>query len=110
MRSVLGKTAFHFRNEGLWGTLRRGWHRLVEPWYEWRLGIRSAPYIRLPELGVDDPACHDYEPTAFADIWRILRHLAIRPGRDVLLDYGAGMGRMVAAAAMQPFAGSSASS
>ncbi len=103
MWHLLRRTAFHIRNEGLAGALRRGWHRLADPWYEWRLGIRSAAYIRLPALGINDPACHDYEPTAFADVWRILRHLPIEPGRAVLLDYGAGMGRMLAAAAMHPF-------
>ncbi len=91
------------REEGLRRAIARAWDRIVDRWNDWRLGIRSSGYITTSELGIDDPGCNDYEPTHYADIRRILRGLAIEPGRDVLLDYGAGMGRMMVAAAEYPF-------
>lgn len=103
MPGLIRRAWTRLKNEGFQQTLIRTGNRLVESWYDWRLGISSASYIRMAELGIDDPDYHDYEPTDYRDLWRILDGLSIRPGCDVLLDYGAGMGRMMAAAALYPF-------
>ena len=93
----------HLKNEGFHRTLARVWSRWQDFWDEWRLGIYSSPYIKACDMGIDDPAYHDCQPTDFPNLWRILDSLPIAAGRDVLLDYGAGMGRMMVAAGMYPF-------
>jgi len=103
MLHLLRKTYARLRSEGFRRTFEWARNRWQDLWDEWRLGIQSAPYVKASELGIDDPACHDCQPTDFPNLWRILDSLPIDEDQDVLLDYGAGMGRMMVAAGMYAF-------
>ena len=103
MARLFSRLNARLKKDGWRRTIGRACDRLTEPWHEWRLGLHSSPYVRMTEIGIDDPDYHDYEPTQFANIRRIFGSLTIDPGRDVFLDYGAGMGRMMVMAAMEPF-------
>ena len=76
---------------------------LSELYHEWRLGIRTLGYVDRKQLGYDSREYHFYAPTAYRDLRKALRLVPIRENRDVFLDYGSGMGRVIVAAAMYPF-------
>jgi len=77
-------------------------HGLSEFYYERRLGIRTLGYVDRKQLGYRSREYHFYAPTAYRDLNKALRLVAIRPGEDVFLDYGSGMGRVIIAAAGYP--------
>lgn len=77
--------------------------RLSELFYEWRLGIISDTEILLDRLGITDTGCHDYLATGYIRFHQLMRHITIREGKDVFLDYGSGMGRAVILAATYHF-------
>jgi hypothetical protein len=78
-------------------------HLLRERYHDARLGIRTtgkvfpAAYVRRPDL------YQPYAPTAYRNFRAAMRHISIRPGADVFVDYGAGKGRVVVLAAECPF-------
>jgi SAM-dependent methyltransferase len=78
-------------------------YAVTEAWYEWRLRIHTLGYLTREELGVADRSVGYYAPTAYWDFRRAMRRLAVRPGEDVFLDVGSGMGRVVVMAALHPF-------
>lgn len=102
MLHLLNRIYARLRSDGFRRTCQRARDRWRDLWDECRLGIYSAPYVKAAELGIDDPAYHDCQPTDFPNLWRTLDSLPIVADQDVLLDYGAGMGRMMVAAAMYP--------
>ena len=59
---LLRSIAFRLRRDGLSGAVRHAAYRAIEQWDEWRLGIKSSPYIKLSELGLKGELCHDYAP------------------------------------------------
>ncbi|MHC4981625.1 MAG: class I SAM-dependent methyltransferase [Planctomycetota bacterium] len=83
--------------------LRLAGYGLSELYNDWRLGISTLGYIDRKELGYGSRECHFYAPTAYRDLKKALRLVPIRPGRDVFLDYGSGMGRVIVTAATYPF-------
>jgi len=93
------------RRKGLWRTLRYGVHWCFEKYHERHLGIQTAGYIHLSDLGLGehDPTCGSYEPISYRSILTALLSLDIRPDRDVFIDYGSGKGRAVIVAATFPF-------
>lgn len=102
MLGLLGKTVRRVREEGLVDTFHWARFRLYEEWHERRLGIDSKGYIEADELGYVAPGYH-YEPAYYRSIHQALAQVRLRPWEDVFLDYGAGMGRVVVAAARRPF-------
>lgn len=102
MDSILKKVVTRLREDGLWNTSRWGARTICARFYEWKMGINTRGFIPWDQL-TDDPACVDYEPTAYHCIDAVFRHLDIRAGRDVFLDYGCGKGRAILRAAMFPF-------
>jgi SAM-dependent methyltransferase len=74
-----------------------------ETWYERRLGIHTLGYRTREELGIENKASGYYAPTAYLDFRKAMRLVDVRPGEDVFLDFGSGMGRVVVMAAMLPF-------
>lgn len=78
-------------------------HRLTERYYERRFGIRTAGKVDLKTLGIHDPLCKIYAPTAYRSFRAVAHRIAIASGGDVFLDCGAGKGRVVCLAAMLPF-------
>lgn len=68
--------------------------------FEWMLGLDTAGRIRLDDLGVAGAGRENYSPVSWAALRRALPR-GLGPG-DVLLDLGAGKGRMLFMAARHP--------
>jgi SAM-dependent methyltransferase len=78
--------------------------RILEPWYERRLGIETRGTVSRDVLGYDDPDCHPYGASSYGNLRRILRALRVQPGSgDLLVDFGSGKGRVLVRAALEPF-------
>ncbi len=96
------------RTKGLGGTCRAVADRVeewaLEPYFERHLGIATTGAVLHAALGYQEVECAHYAPSAYGNIRRIMRALDIRPGKDVLLDYGSGKGRVAVVAALYPFA------
>jgi hypothetical protein len=78
-------------------------HNASERYHERRLGIDTAGTLGMQELGIDEPGHGEYGPTPFRDFQSMFRRVPIRPGQDVLIDYGSGKGRALILAANYPF-------
>lgn len=78
-------------------------YRVTEQWYERRLNIDSTAVIELSEFGLHDHRLLECRPTDYRTIRRAFRALPIRPAIDVLLDVGAGTGRVLVMAGTFPF-------
>lgn len=87
---------------GFRNTLRRVWRKASNRLREHRLGIRTTGSITGGELEFD-AASFGYQPIPYASFDAAMCHVSIRPGEDVFVDYGCGMGRAVVLAATYPF-------
>jgi SAM-dependent methyltransferase len=103
-RKVFGNVLRSIREEGVLSTSRNLALRLIEKYYERRLGIDSLEAVSLDEMQLTDRQYHRYTATDFLSFQRIMKAVSIAPGRDVFLDYGAGKGRVLVMAATRPFA------
>lgn len=95
LRSSLAK-------RGLQNTICRIWRAASSYWRERRLGIRTNGSIAGSEMEFD-AASFGYQPVPYASFAAAMRHVSLRPGEDVFLDYGCGMGRALVLAATYPF-------
>lgn len=78
-------------------------HAMRERYLEWRLGISTADEMSAGELGHPSADYHDYGPTSYVGIDRMLGAIPRTPRGDVFVDFGSGKGRAVILAAMHPF-------
>jgi SAM-dependent methyltransferase len=77
-------------------------NRVSDGLWDVRLGTRTAGLISIETLIADWRGCHDYFPTSYRELRRVLDDLS--PGSsDVFLDIGAGKGRALIVAAAYPF-------
>lgn len=93
----------HFTARHLVQKLRYVLFRISEIFYERRFGIVSDMEILNDQLGITDMSCHDYLATGYLRFRQLMKHIEIRDGEDVFLDFGSGMGRAVILAATYPF-------
>ena len=77
-------------------------YRLSERYHDWRLGIRTTGMLTPDELG-GDAHCQPYEAIHYGCLRIIMDYFDPTADRDILLDYGSGMGRAVVIAATRPF-------
>ncbi len=77
-------------------------YRLSERYHDWKLGIRTTGLIESHELG-HDSHCQPYEAIHYQCLNIVMDYFSPDPRRDVMLDYGCGMGRAVVVAATRPF-------
>lgn len=77
--------------------------RVADYVQERRLGIRSGGLIPIETLMEDWEGNHDYAPTSIRAFRAFIGSVEIEAGRDVFVDYGCGMGRVLALAAEYPF-------
>jgi len=70
--------------------------------YEKRYGVRTAELIELDKLGIAGEGRGYYVAASWRTLRRTLSRKEITP-RDVFVDFGSGMGRMVLEAARFPF-------
>ncbi|MGQ0603400.1 MAG: hypothetical protein ACT4QE_17090 [Anaerolineales bacterium] len=96
----------HFQNllveRGLLGTLTYLPNAIRERLWRWQFGIGQTlvdygELKNLPALGHHHVASHN------VDFRQAMRFVDVRPGRDVFLDYGSGMGVALMMAASYPF-------
>jgi 16S rRNA G966 N2-methylase RsmD len=78
-------------------------YQVFDNYQEKRLGVETAEIARLKNLGINRMDSHDYLPIAYYAIYSILRKIPLPKWKGVFLDYGAGKGRAVVAAAQFPF-------
>jgi SAM-dependent methyltransferase len=71
---------------------------------ERRLNIRTAGFIPIENLMEDWQGNHDYAPTSIAAFRAFMCSIELTPGRDALVDFGCGKGRVLVLAAQYPFA------
>ena len=78
-------------------------HRLSEAWYEHSLRIHTGGRTtEVRQIG-DHSTWKNYAPVPYRSFARVMRHVEVRPGVDVFVDYGAGKGRAIVLAARHPF-------
>src|SRR6266478_4126140 len=66
-------------------------------------GVWTTRTMKDTELGISDRRNHWYVPTDYETFQRAIQRVSIRAGRDVFVDFGSGMGRIVMLAAALPF-------
>lgn len=74
----------------------------IDRYYDRKYGIRTGGEIPAHELGHTHPEWHDYGPSYYRSFRRIMRKVDLDAGRDVFVDYGSGLGRVLVCAAMYP--------
>lgn len=77
-------------------------YHLHERYREWSLGIDTAGSDEW-KASLQNPLLHVYEPLSYEAIDAAFRAVEIRPGEDVLLDYGCGKGRIITVGATHLF-------
>ena len=83
------------------GPLSHIWQRLSERYHDWRLGVFTRGF-RSPVGYATSVDCQAYEPLEYESIRRALNEVRF-DNPQALLDYGAGMGRVLALASTLPF-------
>jgi len=83
-------------------TFRRARFKIATRINEWRFGLKTESFIAWDELS-DDPCTVDYEPTTYSALSHVFNREELNPANDVLLDYGCGMGRVLAMASKRGF-------
>jgi precorrin-6B methylase 2 len=78
-------------------------YRLKEKLGDWRYGIHSADSFLPADIINTSPEFHPYGAISYDQFNQILDQLEVRPGVDVFLDYGCGMGRPLVMSATRPF-------
>ena len=84
---------------------RWGWYHLGERYFDRQLGIRTGRRPEFAGLAYDAPESIRYEPLPYS-LARTAMATIVDDApleREVFLDYGAGLGRMVIMAATHPF-------
>lgn len=102
LRMVPRKLRDSLVERGMWNTLRRLWRAAGSQLRERRLGIHTTGSIAGNELEFDATS-FGYQPVPYASFDAAMQHVSLRPGEDVFIDYGCGMGRAVVLAATYPF-------
>lgn len=91
------------RSRGVLRSARHYWIRLLDRWWEARFGVRTEGLIPLESVGIENREFGRYSPTSYTELRALMKRIPIRPGQDVFLDYGSGLGRVLIVAATHPF-------
>lgn len=79
-------------------------HHRIYTWYcERKFGVSTGGLIEPPELGVENPDAIGYSALEYEYLLWALPAIPFPPRQVVFVDYGAGKGRALAAAATRPF-------
>jgi hypothetical protein len=103
MKSPVGRFRDSIARDGWPATLRMVRHRIAETYHERRLGIRTVGHFEARDLGYPCDDFKGYAPAPYRDFHEAMKHVSVRTDRDVFIDYGSGMGRIVVAAATYAF-------
>jgi 16S rRNA G966 N2-methylase RsmD len=78
-------------------------YKLTEAFYDRKLGIHTKGYVIPEDLGKKADGCHAYLAVSYGGLKRVLNNIT-QPAKDVvMIDYGAGMGRVPIFAATYTF-------
>jgi hypothetical protein len=75
---------------------------LHDRWQDRRLGVKTDGLIIPADTG-NAAGCLAYLPLSYRSLERLFATLPVRPGVDVFIDYGSGLGRAPLFAALRPF-------
>lgn len=92
-----------FKEQGFFRALRYLWYAAYERLWRWRFGVSATRAIPLSEVGIDNPLFHLHAISHYSDFKRAMKGVAVRPERDVFIDYGSGIGAAILMAATYPF-------
>jgi hypothetical protein len=98
---ALGCVRCHVRaaREATIGRIRLWASSLYDRRQDRRLGIRTDGLILPPDLC---EGCFPYLPLAYRSLERLFARIDVKPGQDVLIDFGSGLGRVPIFAAQRP--------
>ncbi len=97
--SKLARFFDRIRTGGVQKSLVYAFHRYRVLLLERKYRIQSVGEIECKKLGLDESLFNGYCPVSFGCLRRVLKRVPIRDGQAGLIDYGAGMGRVVVVAA-----------
>ncbi len=101
--SKLSSVVSTVRSRGLGEALKFVSYRLYEEAQERRLGIRTTGLVTPGELGYESSEFFEYTPAPYHALRKSLARIPVRPGEDVFLDYGCGLGRVIVLAGTKPY-------
>ena len=78
-------------------------YRAADWIWDRRLGIRTGGSYSPDLFGIHNSDCHEYGPTLRGEFRKAMKKVPLSECKDVFLDFGSGMGRMVIMAATYPF-------
>ena len=85
------------------GFARRVRHRIYTGYCERKFGVSTRGLIQAPELGVDNADAVGYSALEYEYLLWALPAIPFAAEEVVFVDYGAGKGRALAAAAARPY-------
>jgi len=107
MRRLTAAAIRFWKRTGFLRTMRESvWYVLerVQDWYfDRKFGIRTSRRVTKSDLGYDNPLVNKYAPTDYRGFMKVMKRVRIRPGEDVFVDLGSGMGRVLIMAGLFPF-------
>jgi len=77
--------------------------RFSEHVHELRYGIRTSGLITPKALGHADPDALEYSAVSYAPLKRLLATVIPDPQKDIFIDWGCGMGRVLTLASTYPY-------
>ena len=78
-------------------------HRIYTGYCERKFGVSTLGLIQSNDLGVENPDAMGYSALEYPHILWVLQAISFPSADVVFVDYGAGKGRALAAAAAHPF-------
>jgi len=103
LAGTINKFYARARAEGLLKAIGWFFKRVYDRCTERYLGISTDQSVPLREFGITDTSCHTYSPSSYRDFRKAMQYVHLVPDKDVFLDFGSGMGRIVIMAATYPF-------
>jgi SAM-dependent methyltransferase len=91
------------REFGLRGFVQELLYRLVNHYYERRLGVETGGMVELPALGIHNNDSIEYVPIGYVALYRALDRIPLPAHGISFLDYGCGKGRALVIAGTFPF-------
>ena len=101
--TIVKSLAIVSRKEGLPALVNSIKERIYINLFDKNFGILTEGHILSDEIGLTSHLFHEYSPTDYHSLRKVLGSLKIKPGEGAFLDFGSGLGRVVIQAALYPF-------
>jgi predicted RNA methylase len=85
------------------GKLKEAVFNYTEQRNDRKFGINTHATFRARDINSDDPELHFYSSISYKRTGEALSLVKVDPGKDVFVDYGSGLGRVVVLAATLPY-------